>query len=172
MRLRIRSMLRLLPEFLEKYMPSFKYLKMNDVKSGLLSYTLAETASNLSTNYLLFMIDLLEEAAKDAKRHEGTVEMTTTDNSGNTFKETVTFFDMEFVTFTISDLLRCKCTGSLANIRRVFDTLSKHPRFTVYRVKNRVDTSNKDFLVNVKLNGTPLLCEVQLAITDKSGDEK
>jgi hypothetical protein len=39
-------------------------------------------------------------------------------------------------------------------------------------VKNRVDTSNKDFLVNVRLNGTPLLCEVQLAITDKSGDEK
>lgn len=46
----------------------------------------------------------------------------------------------------------------------------------MYRVKNRIDTSNKDFLVNVKLNGTPLLCEVQLAVNDKGAapamDEK
>lgn len=42
----------------------------------------------------------------------------------------------------------------------------------MYRVKNRIDTSNKDFLVNVQMKGTPLLCEVQLAILEKSGEEK
>jgi hypothetical protein len=46
--------------------------------------------------------------------------------------------------------------------------MSSDPRLTVYRVKNRIDTSNKDFLINVKLNGTPILCEVQLAITDRN----
>lgn len=60
MRLRIRSMLNLLPQYFEKYMPHFRHIKPTDVKSGLLSYILAEAASNLSTNYLLFLIDLLE----------------------------------------------------------------------------------------------------------------
>jgi hypothetical protein len=54
-------------------MPYFRHIKPTDVKSGLLSYILAEAASNLSTNYLLFLIDLLEEAAKVCKRYEGTV---------------------------------------------------------------------------------------------------
>lgn len=38
-------------------------------------------------------------------------------------------------------------------------------------MKNRIDTSNRDFLVNVRLNGTPILCEIQLAIQG-AGDRK
>lgn len=62
--------------------------------------------------------------------------------------------------------------GTLEEIKKVYEKLSSHEKFTVYRVKNRIDTSNKDFLVNCRLNGTPVLCEVQLAIFDKSPDEK
>lgn len=76
------------------------------------------------------------------------------------------------VTFTISDLLRSKCVGSLEEIKQVYHTLKSHPRLEVYRVKNRIDTSNKDFLVNVRLRGTPMLCEIQLKILQKSEDEK
>lgn len=54
----------------------------------------------------------------------------------------------------------------------MYEKLSNHEKLTIYRVKNRMDTGNKDFLVNVKMNGTPLLCEIQLAIIDKEDDEK
>jgi hypothetical protein len=96
----------------------------------------------------------------------------TTDLSGKQFSETVEYKNFSFVTFTISDLLRCKCTGTLAEIKEVWEKLKNHPHLKVYRVKNRLDTSNKDFLVNAILVGTSLLCEIQLAVTDKAGDDK
>jgi hypothetical protein len=69
--------------------------------------------------------------------------------------------------------LRCKCSGTLKEIKEVWDKINSHPKFKVYRVKNRLDTSNRDFLINVQLKGTPILCEIQLAITDKTAiDEK
>jgi hypothetical protein len=68
MRLRIRSVLSLFPEFVDKYLDSFAHIKPSEVQSGLLSYVLSESASNLSVNYLLFIIDLLEEAVVKTKR--------------------------------------------------------------------------------------------------------
>lgn len=79
--------------------------------------------------------------------------------------------DFELVSFSISDLLRCKCTGSLKEIKEVWAKLSNHEQLKVYRVKNRLDTSNRDFLINVQLKGTPLLCEIQLAVTEKASDD-
>lgn len=69
-------------------------------------------------------------------------------------------------------MLRCKCSGSLAEMKEVWLRLSTHPKLRVYRVKNRLDTSNRDFLINARLMGTPILCEIQLSIMDKSVDEK
>ena len=74
--------------------------------------------------------------------------------------------------FSVGDLLRSKCSGTLAEIKQVYLNLSTNPRFTVYRIKNRLDTSNRDFLVNVKLANSPLLCEIQLAVTDSSASEE
>jgi hypothetical protein len=76
------------------------------------------------------------------------------------------------VRFSVGDLLRSKCSGTLAEIKQVYLNLSTNPRFTVYRIKNRLDTSNRDFLVNVKLTNSPLLCEIQLAVTDSSASEE
>lgn len=84
----------------------------------------------------------------------------------------VTFRDVQLVGFTVSDLLRCKCSGTLEEIKEVYGRLTGSGLFTVYRVKNRIDTCNRDFLVNVRMNGTRLLCEVQLAIVDEGANEK
>lgn len=55
----------------------------------------------------------------------------------------------------------------------MYDKLANHPSFTVYRVKNRLNSSNRDFLVNVRLKDSPLLCELQLGVTDSvSAEEK
>mgnify|MGYP000857377924 FL=1 len=72
------------------------------------------------------------------------------------------------MTFGISDLLRCKCSGSLQEIKAVWKQIeSRTDRLKVYRVKNRLDTVNRDFLVNAQLVGTPILVEIQLAVVDK-----
>lgn len=76
------------------------------------------------------------------------------------------------MSFNVADLLRCRCSGTLSEIRIVYDNLCRHPELTIYRIKNRLDTSNRDFLLNVKINDTPMLCEVQLTITDNSSDER
>lgn len=84
--------------------------------------------------------------------------------------ETVTFRDVQLVSFTVADLLRCKCSGTLEEIIEVYHNLTSNPLFTVYRVKNRIDTCNRDFLINVRMNGTPILCEIQLAIIDENAN--
>ncbi len=56
---RIRSMLSVFPSYLGKYLRNFPSIRSTDVTSGLLSYVLAETASNLSTNYLIYLIAFL-----------------------------------------------------------------------------------------------------------------
>jgi hypothetical protein len=77
----------------------------------------------------------------------------------------------EFVTLTISDLLRCKCVGNLQEIKEVWRKLKEHKDLQVYRVRNRLKSTTKDFLVNARIKGTDLLCEIQLAIMDKKGEE-
>ena len=48
----------------------------------MLSYVLSESASNLSVNYLLFIIDLLEEAVVKTKRFDGKGNIHTVDKAG------------------------------------------------------------------------------------------
>lgn len=67
----------------------------------------------------------------------------------------------------MSDLLRSKCAGDKKQIRQVFDKLSK--AFTVVRVKNRLHTSNHDFLVNFSYK--KIMCEVQLGIVEQKKEE-
>jgi hypothetical protein len=71
MRLRIRSVLSLFPEYVDKNLNVFPYIKRTEVKSGLLSLVLSETAANLSVNYLLFIIHLLEESFSTVKKYDG-----------------------------------------------------------------------------------------------------
>lgn len=72
------------------------------------------------------------------------------------------------MSFGVYDLLRAKCTGTKEEITEVYANLVESKQLKVVRVKNRLDSINRDFLVNVKLVGTPLLCEVQLQIDNES----
>lgn len=60
--------------------------------------------------------------------------------------------------------------GSLSDIKKIYSKLQNHDKLEIYRVKKRIDTSNKDFLVNVRMKGTPMLCEIQLKIFQKTDD--
>ena len=42
--------------------------------------------------------------------------------------------------------------------------LDKNSNFKIIRVKNRLQTGNRDFLINMKFKNTPLICELQLGL--------
>lgn len=42
----------------------------------------------------------------------------------------------------------------------------------IARIKNRLDTGNRDFLVNFKLRGCAVLCEVQIGLKAGKADNK
>jgi len=74
----------------------------------------------------------------------------------------------DLVTFTIGDLLRCKMSSKEKEILRVYDQLKqasvRNPeKLKIIRVKNRLNKSTNDILVNVKFNNL-ITAEIQLAV--------
>jgi hypothetical protein len=56
--------------------------------------------------------------------------------------------DEEILPFGVSDLLRAKCSGTIPQIRKMIDNMRKNPQIKIIRVKNRLGTGNRDFLIN------------------------
>ena len=48
------------------------------------------------------------------------------------------------------DLLRAKCNGTREQILKVYNNVKNNPKFKIIRVKNRLKTGNKDFLINLQ----------------------
>jgi hypothetical protein len=71
----------------------------------------------------------------------------------------------------VSDLLRCKCSGTVSEVVEVINKIKKHDRLQIVRIKNRMNTGNQDFLVNFKMKDCGVLCEVQVGFKTKE-DEK
>jgi hypothetical protein len=65
---------------------------------------------------------------------------------------------LEFVSFSVMDLLRAKCFGSVEEMRRVLKNLQENPEIQLVRVKNRLETGNRDFLINFSFKDCRLLC--------------
>lgn len=68
------------------------------------------------------------------------------------------------------DLLRCKCIGSKRDIKRVYNTLKDSDFIEVIRVKNKLNESTRDILINFRIKNSFLIGEMQLALGD-SKDE-
>jgi len=77
----------------------------------------------------------------------------------------------EVIPFDVGDLLRCKCSGTPSEVLAVIRKLENHDKLEIVRIKDRLDTQNEDFLINIKLNNCPLICEVQVGFKS-SLDEK
>lgn len=51
--------------------------------------------------------------------------------------------------FKVFDLFRGKCSGSHQQIKQVYENLKRSAVFKIIQVKNRIDTPNRDFLINM-----------------------
>jgi hypothetical protein len=54
---------------------------------------------------------------------------------------------------------------------QVINKMNYNSNIKVLRIKNRLDTGNRDFLINFVFNDCKLICELQVGIKDR-GDEK
>lgn len=58
--------------------------------------------------------------------------------------------DEEILRFSVMDLLRAKCSGTIKEVKIVLSRLQNNPRIKLTRCKNRLATSNRDFLINFR----------------------
>lgn len=59
--------------------------------------------------------------------------------------------DIQVFTFTLGDLLRCRCSGTKEQILQVWANLKKKEEdkeIKILRVKNRLNQPTSDFLIN------------------------
>jgi hypothetical protein len=77
----------------------------------------------------------------------------------------------ELLPFSVCDLLRGRCSCTIAEMKQVFKNLQSNPDIKIVRVKNRLDTGNRDFMVNFTFGKCKLVCEVQVGLKD-TADEK
>jgi hypothetical protein len=51
-------------------------------------------------------------------------------------------------------------------MKKVLKNLQEHPDIQLVRVKNRLETANRDFLINFAFKDCRLLCELQVGLKE------
>lgn len=78
---------------------------------------------------------------------------------------------LDLVTFGVMDIMRCRCVGSRQQILRIHREIEKRrDDFEIVRVKNKLNESTRDIILNFRFRSSFLVCEMQLALGD-SKDE-
>lgn len=78
--------------------------------------------------------------------------------------------NIDLITFNVLDVLRCKCIGSKHDIKRIYNQLVASDEFEVIRVKNKLNESTRDILINFKPKHSFLVCEMQLSLGSSSDE--
>jgi hypothetical protein len=89
---------------------------------NLLSSVAYDTASVCLNNQLSYLFNCLRRAFPP----------------GNDLVDNDVVRSLEFVPFSVMDLLRSKCSGSIEDMRKVLKNLQEHPKIQLVRVKNRL----------------------------------
>lgn len=111
-----------------------------EFKTSLFSHIVSESVSNLVVSFLSHLIHIL-------KRTINTVGKIDSDLA-----------DISLLKFGVMDLLRAKCEGTRDQILKVYNNIKNNPEFKIIRIKNRLKTGNKDFLINMQYKQSFLLC--------------
>lgn len=65
---------------------------------------------------------------------------------------------IDLITFNVLDILRCRCVGSKQDVKRIYQTLVSSQEFEIIRVKNKLNESTRDILINFKPRNSFLVC--------------
>jgi hypothetical protein len=79
--------------------------------------------------------------------------------------------DSQLIPFSVSDILRAKCSCTLLEMAQVMKNINCNSDINVLRIKNRLGTGNRDFLINFTFKECKLICEVQVGIKDQGEDK-
>lgn len=118
------------------------------------AHIVSESVSNLAVSFISNLIHILQRATRNVSKIDEDLK------------------DISLLRFGVMDLLRAKCQGTRDQIIKVYNNIKKNPKFEIIRVKNRLKTGNKDFLINLKYKESFLICELQLYMKTKSDNDK
>lgn len=149
-----------LHEHLQERREQFEALPTAAVCGGMTVGLLAELAANTAVLYLNGLIGFLYRMHQLAYQ-----------NISEGRFMTFLHHEEELFRFSVMDLLRAKCSASLPDLKKVIAKLYSNHSIKLVRVKNRLSTGNRDFLINFTFGSCPLICELQIGLKD-SADEK
>lgn len=78
--------------------------------------------------------------------------------------------NLDLITFGVLDLVRCKCIGSKKQIKLIYERLMSSDYLEVIRVKNKLNETTRDILINFKIRDSFMIGEMQLALGDSKDD--
>lgn len=146
-------------DYVKHHRSQFNYLPESTVTSGMTVNLMSGLACEVAVLYLDKLIGFFYSMHKKCIKRIG--------------KEGLNFvrLDRELLSFSVCDLLRARCSCTVEQITKVLHLLRTAPGVNIVRVKNRLDSGNRDFLINFTFDKCRLLCEVQVGLKD-SADEK
>ena len=86
--------------------------------------------------------------------------------------------DIQIYTFTLGDLLRCRCAGTKDQVLQVWNNLQDQKNkgiIKILRVKNRLNQATTDFLINFAFTDQKkcfFICEMQIALKQEQSLEQ
>lgn len=131
-----------------------EFLNLDDVKAIKFSQLLSSCLPFLTVSRIEFITRIFRTFQQEKIPNFGLLE------------------SLDLLTFSVFDLLRSKCSGTKNEIMEIYKRLKDSKYMTQIRVKNRLDTPMNDILINCKINKSPIVCEVQLIITNEFLTEK
>ena len=131
-----------------------EFLNIDDVKAIKFSQLLSSCLPFLTISRIEFITRIFRTFQQEKNPKYGLLE------------------SLDLLTFSVFDLLRSKCSGTKNEIMEIYKRLKDSKYMTQIRVKNRLDTPMNDILINCKINKSPIVCEVQLIITNEFLTEK
>ena len=127
---KLNSLLSSLIKFISENRITFEYISSVEFKTSLFSHIVSESVSVLVVKFMSHLIHILKRAIHSVSRVDEDLK------------------DISLIKFGIMDLLRAKCQGTRDQILKVYQNLKNNTKFEIIRVKNRLKTGNKDFLIN------------------------
>jgi hypothetical protein len=149
-----------LSDYIRERKKQFGYLPDSIVKSGMTVNLLSTLTYDIAVLYLKRQIAFLYQM------HHLVYDKLVQGGVNRFIKP-----DDELITFSVSDLLRAKCSGTIEQIRQVINNIQQKEGVKIVKIRNRLATGNRDFLINFMFGECKLVCEVQVGLKDNSDNK-
>lgn len=135
-----------LHDYVLYHRPQFNYLPETTVSCGMTVNLMSALTCDIAVLYIEKLIGFFYEMHRLCMKKIGEQGLG------------ILKLDRELLPFSVCDLLRARCSCTMEELQMVLANISKRKDVKVVRVKNRLDTGNRDFLINFTFGECKLIC--------------